>query len=122
MPKSSTTAPSPRTLSTSASRSYPSEWSLSASRFHVEAELEAPAGSFVVFWAPYYDPKSPDEHDHLAIDPLDQVYYPIVCDYADGAASKVLVVRDPVAGVAMLQSPDAIYSVTFGLGRIQASC
>ncbi|KAK1951979.1 hypothetical protein LY78DRAFT_687115, partial [Colletotrichum sublineola] len=87
---------------------------LGVSRIRVEAELEAPAGSVVVFWAPYYDPDSPDEYLFMAIDPLDQIFYPIVCDYADGTASKVFLAQDPVAGVATLQSPDVIHSITGG--------
>ncbi|KAK2046237.1 hypothetical protein LZ31DRAFT_593416 [Colletotrichum somersetense] len=87
---------------------------LGVSRVCFEAELEAPAGSVVVFWAPYYDPESPDEYLFVAIDLLDQIFYPIVCDYEDGTASKVFLAQDPVAGVATLQSPDAIYSITGG--------
>ncbi|KDN69834.1 putative conserved hypothetical protein, partial [Colletotrichum sublineola] len=87
---------------------------LGVSRIRVEAELEAPVGSVVVFWAPYYDPDSPDEYLFMAIDPLDQIFYPIVCDYADGTASKVFLAQDPVAGVATLQSPDVIHSITGG--------
>ncbi|KAJ0161560.1 hypothetical protein CTA2_6018 [Colletotrichum tanaceti] len=47
-------------------------------RLRVEAELEAPAGFVVVFWAPYYDLQAPDESLFVAIDPLGQAFYPIV--------------------------------------------
>ncbi|KAK1569862.1 uncharacterized protein LY79DRAFT_674408 [Colletotrichum navitas] len=59
---------------------------LGVSMIRAETGLKVPPGSVVVSWAPYYDPKSPDEYSFVAIDLLDLVFFPSVCDYADGTA------------------------------------
>nr|XP_036586224.1 uncharacterized protein CTRU02_03609 [Colletotrichum truncatum]KAF6796631.1 hypothetical protein CTRU02_03609 [Colletotrichum truncatum] len=87
---------------------------LGVSRVRVEAELDAPVGSVLVAWAPYYDPPGSNEYFYVAIDPADEIYYPIACDYSDGTASKIFLALDPVEGVKTLMSDDVIYSVTGG--------
>ncbi|KAI3530231.1 hypothetical protein CSPX01_14965 [Colletotrichum filicis] len=87
---------------------------LGVSRLRVEPELEGPTGSVVVAWAPYYDGPGSEEYYFVAIDPLDEIFYPVVCDYVDGQSSKLFLVRDPVVGIETLKSPDLIYTVTGG--------
>ncbi|KAL2881570.1 hypothetical protein SGCOL_003137 [Colletotrichum sp. CLE4] len=90
---------------------------LGVSRLRVEPELEGPTDSVVVAWAPYYDGPGSEEYYFVAIDPLDEIFYPVVCDYVEGQSSKLFLVRDPVEGIETLKSPDLMYTVTGGRVR-----
>ncbi|KXH64154.1 hypothetical protein CSAL01_08073 [Colletotrichum salicis] len=90
---------------------------LGVSRLRVEPELEGPTDSVVVAWAPYYDGPGSEEYYFVAIDPLDEIFYPMVCDYVDGQSSKPFLVRDPVEGIETLKSSDFMYTVTGGRVR-----
>ncbi|KAH7179030.1 uncharacterized protein B0J16DRAFT_322519 [Fusarium flagelliforme] len=88
---------------------------LGVSRLRVEDEKTIPDGSVVLAFAPYYytDSKGEDYY-YLAVDPYGQVFYPIVCDYSDGAGSKVFIADDPDKGADMLESKDLMFTVTGG--------
>ena len=58
---------------------------------------------------------STDDGYYVAIDPDDNVYYPVICTYTDRQVSKLFVVSDPVAGVSVLHSVDVELSVTWGV-------
>ena len=88
---------------------------LGVSRLRVEDEKTIPDGGVVFAFVPYYytDDKGEDYY-YLAVDPYGQVFYPIVCDYSDGAGSKVFVADDPDKGADMLESKDLMFTVTGG--------
>ncbi|KAK0724633.1 hypothetical protein B0H67DRAFT_632192 [Lasiosphaeris hirsuta] len=56
------------------------------------------------------------EYYYVAVDPMGRFFYPVLCHFegAAGMGSKVLVVKDLEAGVAVLESGDVMYSVTGG--------
>jgi len=61
---------------------------------------------------------STDDGYYVAIDPDDNVYYPVICTYTDRQVSKLFVVSDPVAGVSVLQSADVELSVGVWWARV----
>ncbi|KAI8298125.1 hypothetical protein K4K61_012024 [Colletotrichum sp. SAR11_59] len=87
---------------------------LGVSRLRVGPEFVAPAGAAVVTWAVYTAPDGTNESYYVAVDSHDGLFYPIICDYSDGTASRLFLAKDPVAGVTLLESADVMYSVTGG--------
>jgi hypothetical protein len=87
---------------------------LGVSRLRVDSDEEVPMGSVVVAWVPRYDSPDSDNYLYLAVDPEYNAFWPIVCDYADGRASKIFLARNPSDGIALLMSEELIYSVTGG--------
>ncbi|KAF9872229.1 hypothetical protein CkaCkLH20_10321 [Colletotrichum karsti] len=87
---------------------------LGVSRLRVGPEFVAPAGAAVVTWAVYTAPDGANGSYYVAVDSHDGLFYPIVCDYSDGTASRLFLAKDPVAGVTLLESADVMYSVTGG--------
>lgn len=60
-----------------------------------------------------------DDAFYVAIDQDLNIFYPVLCTYTDGGVSRLFVVKDPVAGVETLQSPDVKFSIT---GGVVGSC
>ncbi|KAI8164703.1 hypothetical protein K4K49_012182 [Colletotrichum sp. SAR 10_70] len=87
---------------------------LGVSRLRVGPEFVAPAGAAVVTWAVYTAPDGTNDSYYVAVDSHDGLFYPIICDYSDGTASRLFLAKDPVAGVTLLESADVMYSVTGG--------
>ncbi|KAF7557433.1 hypothetical protein G7Z17_g715 [Cylindrodendrum hubeiense] len=89
---------------------------LGVSRLRVEDVSEIPDSGVVVAWGAYdgSDFEGGEEYLYLAVDPNDDVYYPIVCDFEDGSGSKIFLASDPEEGPKLLQSEDLIYTVTGG--------
>lgn len=89
------------------------------SRLRVEDETDIPSSGVVVAWAPYSDDGSDDYWDdylYLAVDPQDQIFYPVVCTYEDNSlGAKMFLAQDPEEGVEMLKSEDLRYTVTGGV-------
>ena len=84
------------------------------SRLRVASDEEVPVGSVVVAWVPRYDSPDSDEYIYLAVDPEDNAFWPIACDYADGRTPKLFLAKDPSDGIALLMSEEVIYSITGG--------
>ncbi|KAJ0270139.1 hypothetical protein CBS470a_013591 [Colletotrichum nupharicola] len=87
---------------------------LGVSRLRVGPEFVAPAGAAVVTWAVYTAQDGTNDSYYVAVDSHDGLFYPIICDYSDGTASRLFLAKDPVAGVTLLESADVMYSVTGG--------
>ncbi|KAF5242897.1 hypothetical protein FOXYS1_15334 [Fusarium oxysporum] len=87
---------------------------LGVSRLRVEEEKTIPNGGVIVALVPYYPDDNSDDYYYLAVDPNDQVFYPIVCDYSDGRGSKMFLASDPDGGAELLKSKDLMYTVTGG--------
>ncbi|KAJ5016875.1 hypothetical protein K4K57_010498 [Colletotrichum sp. SAR 10_99] len=87
---------------------------LGVSRLRVGPEFVAPAGVAVVTWAVYTAPDGTNDSYYVAVDSHDGLFYPIICDYSDGTASRLFLAKDPVAGVTLLESANVMYSVTGG--------
>ncbi|KAK2773605.1 hypothetical protein CKAH01_13523 [Colletotrichum kahawae] len=87
---------------------------LGVSRLRVGPEFVAPAGAAVVTWAVHTATDGTNDSYYVAVDSHDGLFYPIICDYSDGTASRLFLVKDPVAGVTLLESADVMYSVTGG--------
>lgn len=84
------------------------------SRLRLEDETDIPGGGVVVAFAPYFPNPDSDDYFHVAIDPNDNIFYPIVCEYADGKGSRMFLAEDPEEGAAMLKNPDLEFTVTGG--------
>jgi hypothetical protein len=95
------------------------------SRLRVADEESVPEGAVIVAFAAFgandtdTSGNSTDDGYYVAVDPDQNVYYPVMCTYTDGQVSKLFVVTDPVAGVSVLQSADVEFSVT---GGVVGSC
>ncbi|KAK1843830.1 hypothetical protein CCHR01_13535 [Colletotrichum chrysophilum] len=87
---------------------------LGVSRLRVGPEFVAPAGAAVVTWAVYTAQDGTNDSYYVAVDSHDGLFYPIICDYSDGTASRLFLAKDSVAGVTLLESADVMYSVTGG--------
>jgi hypothetical protein len=98
------------------------------SRLRVSDEETVPQSAMLVALAPYYGANSDDpssgvedlgdatDYYFVAVDADDNIFYPIICAYSDGSSPpKLFLAADPVAGVAMLQSPDVEFSITGGV-------
>ncbi|KAL8369786.1 hypothetical protein RB595_000224 [Gaeumannomyces hyphopodioides] len=83
------------------------------SRLVVGDEADIPKQAVPVALSPD-DLNAEDGYYYLAVDPDYNVFYPVMCGYADGSSPRLFVARDPVKGVEMLESPDVAYSVTGG--------
>lgn len=85
------------------------------SRLRVSVESTMPGTGVIVALVPYENKAGPEDYYYyVAVDPNDQVFYPLVCDFTDGTGSKVFLAKDPDEGISMLQSADVKYSVTGG--------
>ncbi|KAF5010812.1 hypothetical protein FDECE_3055 [Fusarium decemcellulare] len=84
------------------------------SRLRLEDETDIPSTAVVVAFVPYFEDENKDDYVYLAVDPNDGVFYPVVCDYADGSGSKVFLALDPDEGAEALQNPDLEYTITGG--------
>ncbi|KEY65639.1 hypothetical protein S7711_07888 [Stachybotrys chartarum IBT 7711] len=83
---------------------------LGVSRLRVEAEASVPGSGVVVAWAP-----SGEDSVYVAVDPKDQVLYPVVCEYEGGDdGPRVFLVKDLAVGTAVLESEEVRHSVTGG--------
>lgn len=83
---------------------------LGVSRLRIEAEASVPGSGVVVAWAP-----SGEDSVYVAVDPKDQVLYPVVCEYEVGDdGPRVFLVKDLAAGTAVLESEEVRHSVTGG--------
>lgn len=91
------------------------------SRLRVANEEAVPEGSQIVVFAEMGANDTDTTNDtandafYIAVDQDLNVFYPVLCTYTDGGVSKLFVVSDAVAGVAMLQSPDVQFSITGGV-------
>ncbi|OBT39405.1 hypothetical protein VE00_10342 [Pseudogymnoascus sp. WSF 3629] len=85
------------------------------SRLRVADEESMPKRAVTVAMAALAnDGNSTDQTYYLAFDEYNNVYYPVLCTYTDGTASKLFLAADPVAGVTMLQSAAVEFSITGG--------
>ncbi|KAG6035382.1 hypothetical protein E4U41_006106 [Claviceps citrina] len=85
---------------------------LGVSRLRVSNAGEVPRAAVAVALVPMRSLQG--QALHVALDPSQDVFYPVVCDYVDKSTSKVFLVRDAVQGLETLQSRDVAYSVTGG--------
>ena len=51
-----------------------------------------------------------DDGYFVAFDLAENPFFPVVCQYADGAVAKMFLVEDPEAGIDLLRSSDVVYS------------
>ncbi|RSL42218.1 hypothetical protein CEP54_015559 [Fusarium duplospermum] len=84
------------------------------SRLRLEDETDIPSGGVVVAFAPYFPDPESEEYFFVAVDPNENIFYPIVCEFENDAGSKLFLAEDPDEGAEMLKSPDLIFSVTGG--------
>jgi hypothetical protein len=85
---------------------------LGVSRLRVSDAGHVPQTSVTVALLPMRSPEGDDLY--IVEDDAQNDFYPVVCDFVDGSASKVFVVKDPVEGVRTLQRDDVVYSITGG--------
>ncbi|EEY19384.1 conserved hypothetical protein [Verticillium alfalfae VaMs.102] len=84
------------------------------SRLRLDDQENIPSAGVVVAFAPYSEDDKTDDYFYLAVDPNEQVFYLLVCDYEDNSGSKIFLAKDPEDGAAMLMSEDLQYTVTGG--------
>ncbi|KAJ4214962.1 hypothetical protein NW759_009986 [Fusarium solani] len=84
------------------------------SRLRLEDETDIPSGGVVVAFAPYFPDPDSDEYFFVAVDPNENIFYPVVCEFENDAGSKLFLTEDPDEGAEMLKSPDLIFTVTGG--------
>lgn len=85
---------------------------LGVSRLRASDSGEVPRTSVTVALLPYRNPEGDDFY--IVADHAEQVFYPIVCDFADHSESKIFVANDPIEGIKTLERKDIMYSVTGG--------
>ncbi|TWU73004.1 hypothetical protein ED733_004802 [Metarhizium rileyi] len=85
---------------------------LGVSRLRASDSAEVPRTSVTVALVPYRNPRGDDLY--VVMDDTQQVLFPVVCDFAEQAASRLFVVKDAAAGLEMLERRDIMYSVTGG--------
>jgi hypothetical protein len=85
---------------------------LGVSRLRASDSGHVPQTSVPVALVPYANPEGGSLY--VVVDSAGSVFYPIVCDFAGPAGSKVFVANDPVLGIKTLQNRDVMYSVTGG--------
>ncbi|KAI9151370.1 Serum response factor-binding protein [Paramyrothecium foliicola] len=85
---------------------------LGVSRLRIEDESSIPSGGVIVAWAPHG--QDADDKMYLAIDPSNQVFYPLVCEYENGSGAKVFLAKSPTDGIEILKSKDVQHSITGG--------
>lgn len=90
------------------------------SRLRVEDKAQMPTSGVPVALVPYtgdsdaQEGEETEDYYYLAVDPHENVFYPIVCDFEDGSGSRLFLAEDPVRGVEMLTSEDLMHTVTGG--------
>ncbi|KAH7230162.1 uncharacterized protein BKA55DRAFT_489794, partial [Fusarium redolens] len=87
---------------------------LGVSRLRVDEEKTILDGGVIVALVPYYPEDNSDDYYYLAVDPNEQVFSPILCDYSDDRGSKMFLASDPDGGAELLKSKDLMYTVTGG--------
>lgn len=83
------------------------------SRLRVSRSSRVPQRSVAVALIPVQDPGSPSYY--VAVNRKREVFYPVVCDYADGSASRMFLADHPARGMRVLRSEDVVHSITGGL-------
>ncbi|KAK3384941.1 hypothetical protein B0H63DRAFT_543033 [Podospora didyma] len=87
------------------------------SRVRLEDEADLPTGGVVFALAPF-TPQGKDENAdyfYVAVDPMQNFFYLIVCDYEDPQlGSKLFLAKDIDRGIDVLRSKDVTFSVTGG--------
>ena len=87
------------------------------SRLRIAHKDDVPAGGIVAAFE-FDDDDGGDESSSdndnngyfVAFDLADNLFFPVVCQYADGAGAKIFLVEDPEAGIDLLQSSHVVYS------------
>lgn len=82
------------------------------SRLRLSSPGRTPNSTVAIALVAYQNDQGPDFY--VAADRFHQVFYPVVCDYSGGDGSKVFLAKDPVKGLATLQDPSAVDSITGG--------
>ncbi|RDW58794.1 hypothetical protein BP6252_13270 [Coleophoma cylindrospora] len=88
------------------------------SRLRVADEADLPGTSVLVSLGPFYytagDNANTGANILAAIDPDDNLFFPVVCTYTNSSSKIYLVTEDISAGISTLKSSDVVYSITNG--------
>ncbi|RDW68618.1 hypothetical protein BP5796_09275 [Coleophoma crateriformis] len=92
---------------------------VNVSRLRTADDSELPGTAVLLSLGPFYYTAGDDTDTGAsilaAVDPDDNLFFPVVCTYTNSSSSKIyLVTEDIDAGIAILKSPDVIYSITNG--------